>query len=579
MRSASSLAVAILALSGTHCGGTTLPSIPPLPPAPQKVESVNEPAPIVISVVGTNDLHGNVESVAVLGGFMRNLRRARETDGGVFLVDAGDMFQGTIVSNHSEGQVVLRAYNLVGYNGAAIGNHEFDYGPVGPAATPQNPGDNPRGALFALAANARFAFLAANYRDAASGAPVSWPHVATSVVIDVRGIKVGLIGVSTMETLDTTISTNVDDLRMAPLAGVITQQASELRSGQGAKVVVVIAHAGAKCKSFDDPTDVSSCASDAEVLDVARAIPSGLIDVIVGAHTHGGVAHRVNGIAVVEAYAYGRAFSRVDLTVAPSTGAVLDSHIHPPHDLCRGDAKSLDTCDPGEYEAAPVVIDTRVIEAIRPDLEEANKKRSEPLGVTLAEPLTRSDSGSAPLSNWVGDLMLQAHPKADVAIINAGGIRADLPAGTLTYGSFYTMFPFDNRFALATVKAGAIRKLLESSLRKGDAFAISGVRAVATCERGGLRVRLLRNGRPVGDEAPLRLLVSDYLAATSTFADAGMPKSAFTYPDGPGIRDALVALLRDRGGIVPAQDLSRFDPKRPRVAVPNGPPVQCAPTP
>jgi 5'-nucleotidase len=303
------------------------------------------------------------------------------------------------------------------------------------------------------------------------------------------------------------------------------------------------------------------------------------VNVIVGAHTHGGVAHLVNGIAIVESYAYGRAFSRVDLSVDAATGSVLATNIHPPHDLCRGNGKSLDACHPGEYEGSPVSIDAGVLDAIRPDLEQAKKKQDERLGVTLAGPLTKGHGGSAPLNNWVADLMLQALPGNDVALVNAGGIRADLPAGPLTYGSVYTMFPFDNRFAVATVKAALLRKLLEQSATHGEAYAISGIRAVASCEQGAVRVRLLRSGRPIGDDAPVRLLVSDYLAATSSFAEAGMPKSAFTYPDGPGIRESLVALLRGRGGVVPAEDLARFDPKHPRIAVPNGPPVRCQPAP
>src|SRR5262249_19104021 len=60
------------------------------------------PAPITISIVGTNDLHGHVESLPTLGGFLRVLRAVRGADG-VVLLDAGDMFQGTLESNLGEG--------------------------------------------------------------------------------------------------------------------------------------------------------------------------------------------------------------------------------------------------------------------------------------------------------------------------------------------------------------------------------------------------------------------------------------------------------------------------------------------
>jgi 2',3'-cyclic-nucleotide 2'-phosphodiesterase (5'-nucleotidase family) len=72
-------------------------------------------------------------SLVVLGGYIDNLRAARAADGGaVLLLDAGDTFQGGIESNLSEGAIVVDAYNAMGYSALAIGNHDFDFGPVDP---------------------------------------------------------------------------------------------------------------------------------------------------------------------------------------------------------------------------------------------------------------------------------------------------------------------------------------------------------------------------------------------------------------------------------------------------------------
>src|SRR5678816_2544118 len=112
---------------------------------------------LTISVIATSDLHGGVlprgdrGGVAMFGGYLRNVRAARERDGGgVLLVDSGDMFQGTLESNLNEGAAVVRAYNALGYAAAAIGNHEFDFGPAGPDETALKPGQDPRGALNCL---------------------------------------------------------------------------------------------------------------------------------------------------------------------------------------------------------------------------------------------------------------------------------------------------------------------------------------------------------------------------------------------------------------------------------------------
>src|ERR1051325_2869885 len=103
--------------------------------------------PVTLSIMGTNDLHGALERLPLLAGYLANLRAARAADGGgVVLVDGGDMFQGTLESNLGEGADVVAAYNRIGYAAVAIGNHEFDYGPIGPAVIAA-PGDDPRGAL------------------------------------------------------------------------------------------------------------------------------------------------------------------------------------------------------------------------------------------------------------------------------------------------------------------------------------------------------------------------------------------------------------------------------------------------
>src|SRR5215470_1249285 len=70
---------------------------------------------VTLSIIGTNDLHGALERLPLFAGFMANLRAARAADGGVVLVDGGDMFQGTLESNLAEGADVVRAYNQLGY--------------------------------------------------------------------------------------------------------------------------------------------------------------------------------------------------------------------------------------------------------------------------------------------------------------------------------------------------------------------------------------------------------------------------------------------------------------------------------
>ena len=94
-----------------------------------------------IAVVGTNDVHGQLlptedrGGLVELSGYVAALRASGDADA-VLLVDAGDMWQGTLESNLDEGASVTAAYEALGYAAAAIGNHEFDFGPAGRATPP-----------------------------------------------------------------------------------------------------------------------------------------------------------------------------------------------------------------------------------------------------------------------------------------------------------------------------------------------------------------------------------------------------------------------------------------------------------
>lgn len=560
--------LAALLVSG--CGGADLP--PPAPARLDPVPSLREEtgtSEVTLSVIGTSDLHGHIERLPLFASYLAAIRAARADDGGVILVDAGDMWQGTLASNLAEGAPVVSAYGALRYDAAAIGNHEFDYGPTGPSATPVQPGEERRSALLARASEAQFPILAANLRVRETGEPIAWPNVQPSVLVERAGLKIGIIGVTTAGTLETTIAANVDDLLVAPLAESIAEQAESLRA-HGANAIVVAAHAGGDCTETSDPTDLTSCDDEAEIFAVARALPAGLVDVIVSGHTHKQVAHEVAGVAVVGSWALGRAFGRVDLTF--EGGRLVSRRIHPPRDLCAEAPPAA--CEPGSYEGVAIAPSADMEQRIAPALEAANERLQERLGPTLAESLPRDYSDESAAGNMLSDLVAASVDGEDAVLLNSGGVRADFPAGPLTYGALYEAFPFDNRMARVRLSAQQLAAILErNAFTDGGALLVSGIRAVGSCNAGSLTFVLKdARGRTLPPRRMLDLATSDYLATTSLF-DA-LPEGAVTIEDGTPMRERLADALRQPGTQV-GDAASYYDPAHPRVTFPMPRPVRC----
>jgi 5'-nucleotidase len=532
------------------------------PPKHVHVPTAPKQGARTLTIIGTNDLHGALDRLPLLAGYVDNVRAARAADGGgVLLVDAGDMFQGTLESNIAEGADIVKAYNQMGYAAVAIGNHEFDYGPEGPAVTAQSIEDDPRGALKARAHEAKFPFLVTNILDEKSGSRIKWPNMPPTTMVEVAGVMVGILGASTEQTPYTTMPANFLGLKMSPPAKAIADAAKELRA-RGAQVVVVVAHIGSSCKDVEHSNDTSSCDKNEELFRVLDEVPPGLVDVFVAGHTHAAVAHRIGGAAVIESYSSGRAFGRVDLRLTSTH--ISSVTIHKPEVMCPLDKENnpvpVADCHPADYEGKPVVPDPEVQKIVDAALARAGERRGERLGVTLTATLTKAYGSESAEGDLFTDLMLAARPDADVALTNGGGLRADIPAGDLTYGGLFAAMPFDNRFAVVTVKGKHLRRLVLSNLQRGGGIlSWSGLTAKARCKAGQLTGDILVKGKPITDEGSYTVVTSDFLASggDGLIGRLKLPDGAVKMTD-VIIRDAIADVLRKRKGpLDPAQIVAK----------------------
>jgi 5'-nucleotidase len=549
---------------------------------------------ITLSVISTSDVHGALlpvdgnRGLALLGGYVENLRETRADDGGaVLLIDAGDMWQGTIESNLAEGAPMVAAFNAVAYDAAAIGNHEFDFGPAGEKATPANDLDDAQGALKMRATEANFPLLAANLIDEATGLPVDWPNVQPSVLIKRGGITIGIIGLMTEQALVTTIAINARGLSLAPLALTTIREAQKLRQA-GADLVIVSAHAGSRCESFDDPLDLSSCDMSDEIMQLALELPPGLVDHIIGGHTHRGIAHEVNGIAITESFSRSRAFGRVDFVFDRADRSLTSRQIFQPQRICgyvdntTGDcvaeAEVSGAVQVASYSGRVVSPNTKIMEIAADVAQRAYVLKSEKLGVYLETAITRADEPNSAIGHLFTDVMLDA-VGGDVLIHNvSGGIRADLPQGDLVYGSVYEMYPFDNLVVQLDLSGAELRSVLASQVFNLNRRAgIAGIRVFAACDDDTLKLTMIRpDGSEIEDHEMLAVMTTDFLAMggdgifTPVIPEDGFPIAGSTQL----VRETIASWMRERGGTLDAGSFSDAD--NPKWNIPESVIMECA---
>jgi 2',3'-cyclic-nucleotide 2'-phosphodiesterase (5'-nucleotidase family) len=480
---------------------------------------------ILLRVLTTNDFHGSlvarvqpwsnrrpVGGAAAVAGMMDRL--GRDCACITIRLDAGDVMQGSPVSNLSYGRATVEAFNAMGYAASAVGNHEFDWG---------------IDTLAARTRDARFAWLSANLRERDTGRTPPW--TAPWTVVKAGPLRIAIVGYSTEETPSTTRPSNVASLAFDEGAARLDAAIGAARR-EHPDYVIVVAHAGAFCDRDH------GCRG--EVVDVAGALKN-RPDLIVSGHTHSLVQTTVNGIPIVQARSNGTALGIVDFM--DSAGA-RTARIRV--ETVWADRESADT------------MVARIVNAYAQRTESLTSRAI----ATLATPLERRGDQYA-LGNLIADAY-RAAAHSDVAIVNNGGIRADLPPGTVTWGQLFEVEPFQNFVVRLTVSGAVLKQTLEHAVGASEARAhVSGIRVrVNAANPPGQRVIsvMLEDGRPVLDTARYTLAVPDFMAAGgSGYAMLRTPSENTGIVD----LDAFIEYLRRLPQPVRPVDEVRVDDRNP----------------
>ena len=451
------------------------------------VAAVVRPDSTLLRVLAINDFHGALEpqvwpwsdgrpvgGAAALKPWLDSLARVCFCTS--IRLDAGDEMQGTPVSNFTFGRPAIAAMNALRIDAAAIGNHEFDWGVD---------------TLRARMAEAHYRFLAANITDSAGTARPDWAEPFT--VVERNGVRVAVIGVALRETPETTAPRNVRGLAFGDGAAAVRRVLPQARAAAG--YVIVLAHVGGFCGGAGDGAEGGGgTACHGEIIDLARGLDSGSVDLIVSGHTHSLVNTVVNGIPIVQARSSGAGIAVVDF-VRAGAGREVHARIETPF-------------------SDRVNLDPTLVDALRLDEQSIATITDRPVARFAIELRRRGDEYG--LGRLIADAERNV-AKTDVALVNNGGIRADLAPGLATYGDLFKVEPFQNRLLRLAVSGKLLKEALEHAVAGDRADAhVAGLEVWYDPRKpAGRRIKKLRlaNGKDVDDDRTYTLAVSDFLAA------------------------------------------------------------------
>ena len=362
-------------------------------------------------------------------------------------VDAGDEMQGTLASNLEFGRSTVAAMNLLGIDAAVVGNHDFDWSVD---------------TLLRRMADARYPWIVANVVDSATGKRPDW--AIPYRVLEAGRLKIGVLGFITTETKSIVRG---DILKGLSFSGPesLAEPLAQLRA-ERPDLVVILAHEGARCEGGPG----GRC--EGPIMELARALDSTAVDLIVAGHRHSLTNVRVNGIPIIQTGSSGGDIGVIDVVKTLVGTRELRTRLV----AAYADSIGADTAM------------QRLVEGFR--------QRSDSLAsrviATLKTPAQRT-RGQYALANLVADAHRNAL-RADFAIMNNGGVRNGLPAGSVNYSQVFEVSPFGNELVRIRLTGRQMREVLEHALSDGTpGVHISGLRVTYDSSRPvGQRVREVR---------------------------------------------------------------------------------------
>ncbi|WP_404405004.1 5'-nucleotidase C-terminal domain-containing protein [Jeotgalibacillus malaysiensis] len=406
-----------------------------------------------LRVLHTNDTHANLNNVAKRVKLVKELKA--EMPDNNLLLDAGDVFSGTLYFQEFKGLADLEFMNLMGYDAMVFGNHEFDLGE-----------DSGNEALANFVKGADFPFVATNVdfsedtffdglqkneytKEFANG------EVYNGVIKEVNGEEVGIFGLTTEDTVGIASPGPVTFSNYIEAA----EEAVAAFEAAGVNKIIALTHIG-----FND-----SAAVDNDMM-LAQEVEG--IDIIVGGHTHTEIMppylydERTEPTVIVQADANNKFLGQLDVTF-DANGVLTEDYTGTLHEIEKvegEDAEAAALLAPYKEQVDELMMQPvsngEVDAEATVFLDGLRKTDNNFGGVRLAE---------TNLGNLIADGMLRKAQEFEsdtvMAIQNGGGIRSSIDEGTITLGEVATVLTFNNDLAVMDLYGSEILAALEHGVR------------------------------------------------------------------------------------------------------------------
>ncbi len=482
--------------------------------------AVTRGAPVQVNLLAINDFHGNLDppgnGVFVIDRANPNARTSVPGGGAprlasavaelskrpnTVMVAAGDLIGASpLLSSLFHDEPTIEALSEMGLAIASVGNHEFDEG-WQELKRMQTGGCHPVDGCKGPRpfAGAKFEYLAAStFLD--DGTTLFPPYT----IREFDGVKVGFIGMTLEGTPDVITPAARAGISFRDEAETVNALVPKLQ-GQGVEAIVVLLHEGGFTTGAQD--DCRGLAGT--IIDIVPKFDKA-VDVVVTGHTNGIYICTVDGRLVTSAGAYGTRLTDIEMLIDPVSKDVIG-------------AKARDVM---------VAADAFAEDPAQVALINAYRAQAEPLmkrvvgSTTAAIARGRTETGETPLGDIIADSMLvaarRAEPGTQIAFMNPGGIRADLPfnpGGQLTFADIFAVQPFGNDLVVLTLTGSEIETILKQQYQPSgnNILQVSDGFEFTWRQPAGQPIEIIPgsvklDGQPLLPDARYRIVTNNFLA-------------------------------------------------------------------